>query len=329
MKTGMKMAALLVAASAMLLGGCGFVKRHITGSRPTVAIVQMMSHKSLEEAKRGIIQGLSEEGYTGDKISLIQENAGGEASNLPAIMVRLRSQHPDIVCAISTPAAQEMAQGMKHVPIVATAVSDFRRARLVQSDDHPGTNVTGVSDECDVRSQLELGRLLMPHATRIGLIYSSSEPNSASQADQIKAYAAANQMDVVEHTVSDINDLPQIASSFSGKVDFIYVPSDNMMASAMPALIKATDAMGIPVIGGAAEMVKNGALAGFSVDYYEMGRKASHMTADILNGRAHPMTMPVQKEEKVEVVLNRQGMERFSLSVPPELENRFLYDDEV
>ena len=65
----------------------------------------------------------------------------------------------------------------------------------------------------------------------------------------------------------------------TGQIDFLYVPTDNILASSMPTLLKMTDAARIPVIAGAESMVKDGALASLSVDYYQLGVQAGAMAA--------------------------------------------------
>lgn len=79
--------------------------------------------------------------------------------------------------------------------------------------------------------------------------------------------------------MTSINDLQQVAEAFAGNVDFIYVPTDNVISSALPALIKVTDEAKIPVIGGDSNMAKNGALAGVSINYYRLGEQAGAMAA--------------------------------------------------
>ena len=129
-----------------------------------------------------------------------------------------------------------MANATKDIPIVATAVTDYEAAKLVASNSEPKGNVTGTSDMNPIKEQLELLLKLVPGAKTIGTIYCSSEVNSQLQAELLKKYAAEKGVQVEEATVSNVNDIQQAAQSLVGKVDAVYVPTDNVLASAMPTL---------------------------------------------------------------------------------------------
>lgn len=88
--------------------------------------------------------------------------------------------------------------------------------------------------------------------------------------------------------MNNVNDIQQVAESLIGKVDYIYVPTDNTLASSIPTLMKITDANKIPVIVGADIMAKDGALAALSVDYYRLGKQTGELAADILDGKVKP-----------------------------------------
>ena len=102
---------------------------------------------------------------------------------------------------------------------------------------HPGGNITGVSDLTPIKAQFNLIKTLLPSAKKIGIIYSSSEDNSVVQGKQAEAEAKKSGLEPITATVSSTNDVNQVATSLAGKVDAIYVPADNTVASAMNTLI--------------------------------------------------------------------------------------------
>ena len=134
--------------------------------------------------------------------------------------------------------------------------------------------MTGVSDFAAMDAQMELAAKLIPQAKHVGLIYCSSEVNSEVQANQMKDYCKKHDLAVEERTVNNVNDIQQVAESLIGKVDYIYVPTDNTLASSIPTLMKITDANKIPVIVGADIMAK-GRCAGSA-----LGRLLSPRQAD-------------------------------------------------
>ena len=318
----MKLTAAAVAAALLYgCGGSGGGEKKMADGKKQIAVVQVMQHGSLDAANQGFLDGLKERGYGVDKISVDQQNAQGDQSNLKTIASRFKSNRPDLICAISTPAAQAVANEIHDLPIIGCAITDFETAKLVKSNSRPETNVTGVNDRGPVEKQVDMGLKFLPAAKRLGLIYSSSEVNSQIQADQAKAHAASLGLTVVERTVSSVNDIQQAAESMVGQVDFIYVPTDNVIASSIPTLVKVTDPAKIPVFVGADSMAKDGALGSLSVDFYKSGVQAGHMAADVLDGKIKTQDTAVEDPEVLEVIINKKSAETLGLAIPEEYKN--------
>lgn len=323
MKNWMKCGiAAVLAAAALISGGCGGQSSGQSGDasgKIKIGVVQIVQHGSLDEANKGFVDALKERGYGPDKVEINQENAQGDQSNLKAIVSRFKAEKPKLICAIATPAAQAAANEIKDIPIVGTAITDYTSAKLVQNDESPGGNVTGVSDFASMDAQMELAAKLIPQAKNVGLIYCSSEVNSEVQANQMKDYCKKHGLSVEERTVNNVNDIQQVAESLVGKVDYIYVPTDNTLASSIPTLMKITDANKIPVIVGADIMAKDGALAALSVDYYRLGKQTGELAADILDGKVKPETSPIQHQKDYTIVINKQDAEILGIQIPEEI----------
>lgn len=319
MKCGMAAA---LAAAALISGGCGGQGSGQSGDasgKIKIGVVQIVQHGSLDEANKGFVDALKERGYGPDKVEIDQENAQGDQSNLKTIVSRFKAEKPKLICAIATPAAQAAANEIKDIPIVGTAITDYTSAKLVQNDEKPGGNVTGVSDFASMDAQMDMAGKLIPQAKNVGLIYCSSEVNSEVQANQMKDYCKKHGLSVEERTVNNVNDIQQVAESLVGKVDYIYVPTDNTLASSIPTLMKITDANKIPVIVGADIMAKDGALAALSVDYYRLGKQTGELAADILDGKVKPETSPIQHQKDYTIVINKQDAEILGIQIPEEI----------
>lgn len=323
-------AGLIAALAGMTLvyGGCGgnSAGSSKTSGKKQVAVVQIMQHGSLDAANQGMIDGLKDKGYGPDKVEVDQQNAQGDQSNLKSITARFKSNKPDIIFGISTSATQAVANEIKDIPIVGCAITDFETAKLVKSNQKPETNVTGVNDRGPVEKQVDMGKVFLPNAKTMGLLYCSSEVNSEIQANQAKKHAASIGLSVVEKTVSSVNDIQQVAESMVGQVDFIYVPTDNVLASSIPTLVKVTDPAKIPVLVGADSMARDGALASLSVDFYKSGVQAGHMAAQILDGKIKPEETPVEDPEVYEVIINKKNAEILGIKIPDEYKNATMVD---
>ena len=165
-----------------------------------------------------------------------------------------------------------------------------------------------------VSEQLDLLLKLVPNAKTIGTIYCSSEVNSQLQVELLKKAAAAKGI-----TVSTVNDIQQAARSLAGDVQAVYVPTDNVLASAIPTLISVTEEAKLPVICGEGGMVRAGGLATLGVDYYQLGFQTGVMAADILSGKAKPADMAIQAQKEFKPTINLKEAAKIGLKVPEDL----------
>lgn len=306
-----------------MLAGCGSEKKPEAGSDSkmvTVGIAQLVEHGALDAANKGFVAGMAAAGFKeNENVKYDRQNAQADQSNLQNIAQRFVSNKVDLICAIATPTAQTMANATKEIPIVATAVTDYEVAKLVASANAPKGNVTGTSDMNPIGEQLELLLKIAPQTKNIGTVYSSSEVNSQLQVDVLKTLAAAQGINVVEATVSTVNDIQQAAQSLLGKVDAVYVPTDNVIASAMPTLVAVTDEGKLPVICGESDPVRAGGLATLGIDYYKLGEQTGSMAAAILSGKATPATMPIQVQKEFKVVVNESAAQRNGIMIPQDI----------
>ena len=316
------LAAGLMLTLALGVMGCGGDKKEAPkkGEKVNVGIVQLVEHAALDAANKGFVEGLASKGYKeGQNIAYDRQNAQADQSNLQNIAHRFVNNKVNLICAIATPAAQTVANVTSDIPIVATAVTDYKTAKLVKDNAKPGTNVTGTTDMNPVEQQLDLLLKVVPNAKSVGTIYCSSEVNSQLQVDILKKAATAKGVTVKEATVSNVNDIQQAARSLVGKVQAIYVPTDNVLASAMPTLVSVTEEAKLPVICGEGGMVKAGGLATLGVDYYKLGFQAGEMAADILSGKSKPADMGIQAQKEFKAMVNLKEAEKIGLKVPEDV----------
>ena len=311
---------MLTLALGMMVGCGGEKKEAASKDKVTVGIVQIVEHAALDVASKGFVDGMAAKGFKeGQNVVYDRQNAQADQSNLRTIAERFINNKTDLICAIATPAAQVVANATQDIPIVATAVTDYEAAKLVKSNAKPGTNVTGTSDMNLVEAQLDLILKLVPATKTVGVIYNSSEVNSQVQVDLLKSCAKAKGVEIKEATVNNVNDIQQAARSLLGNVKAIYVPTDNVLASAMPALAMVTEEAKLPVIAGEGGMVKSGGVATLGLDYYKLGKQSGEMAADILSGKAKPQDMPIQTQKEFNIIINEENAKKIGLTIPKEI----------
>ena len=328
-------AAAIAAMSMGMLAGCGGGSdTQQDAEMHKVGIVQLMQHGALDQANQGLVEGLAAAGYVvGENLEIDQQNAQGDQSNLQSIAQQFLSNDVEMIMAIATPAAQVMAANTEEIPIVATAITSFEQAGLVESNEAPNTNVTGTHDMTPIAEQIDLLLQIVPDAKSIGTVYTSSEKNSQVQVGILKEVCEAKGLTVVERTVSTVNDIQQATQSLvEENVDAVWLCTDNNVASAMPQVVGVTDAAGIITVCAEESMVMSGGTITYGINFYQIGYDAGLMAAQILNGEAVPAEMPIQgpKQEDLKLVINPEAVEIIGVEIPAELmEKAALTTDEA
>ena len=286
-----------------------------------IGVIQFMQHASLDEAYQGFVDGLAEAGYVeGENLEIDFQNASGEVGNCQQICDIFANSGIDLALAIATPAAQSAVNVVQEtdVPVFFTAVTDAVGAGLVESNEAPGKNVTGTLDMPVIADQIKVIKDVLPDAQKLAILYTSSEPNSAIQADEAKLAAEDLGMEVVIQTSSSSNDIPQVISSVVGSVDAIYIPSDNAFASAMATVNHAATENQIPVFCAVEAMIAEGGIATTAIDYYELGKQTAAQAVRVLNGES-ASEIAVETQKECALVVNKTFAESVGVEIPAEL----------
>jgi len=322
-KNGKKiMAMVLIGAMAAMTTGCASEPAApATEEQAAIGIIQYVEHSALDAAREGFIAALADNGYVdGENITIDVQNAQADQSNLATISDRFVSNNVDLILAIATPATQAIAGKTTEIPILGTAVTDYEVARLVDTNEVPGVNVSGTTDMNPINEQIDLLIQLVPTAKTVGVLYTSSEDNSVLQAKIAKEAIENAGLKYVEVTVTNSNDVQQATQSIVGQCDAIYIPTDNVFASAMPVVHGVTAESKTPVICGESGMVQNGGLATLGINYYDLGYQTGLMAVKILKGEAEPATMPIESATKFDFAINGTVASEIGLEIPADLQ---------
>lgn len=293
-----------------------------SGKKPIkIGIIQIVEHPALDAARKGFLETLAANGYQeGKNLTVDYQNAQGDQSALNSIAEKFAAEKLNLILAIATPSAQAMAGATKDIPILITAVTDPVAAKLVNSNEKPGTNVTGTTDMNPIKDQFALLKQLVPQAKKVGIIYNAGEVNSQVQVKIAKGVAAQMGLQVLEATVASTADVQQATQSLVGKVDAIYVPTDNMVVSAAPTVLQVTNQAKIPVISGESSVVNAGALATIGINYENLGKQTGDMALKILNG-AKPQDMAIESQKNFDTVINKTSANLLGIKIPDSLKD--------
>jgi len=285
----------------------------------TVCITQIVTHPDLDNARRGFIEKMEELGYAeGVNIDYIMRNAAGDMSVNAAICEYFVSLKPDLILAITTPCIQAMTAAAEgtDIPVVFTCVTDPVAAGVVPSWTESAPLITGVSDWNDITTQMEFIRGIFPFET-LGIIYNAGEVNSVVQAEElVEKVAPKLGFTVIEATVAATIDVLGAAQSLVGRVDAMWIPTDNTAMAGIHSILKVAEENDIPFFGSTTSMAESGTVAGCGVNEYLLGKQAAVMAAKILSGEATPGDIPPEKGEQFLYAVNLAAAERMGVTIP-------------
>ena len=308
------LAIMLVLSFTLVIAGCKGEEN------PTIGIIQYVEHVALDSAREGFVDALADNGYVdGENITIDVQNAQADQSNLSTISDRFVADKVDLILAIATPAAQSIAGKTKDIPILGTAITDYEAAKLVDSNEVPGGNVSGTTDMNPIKEQIELLVKLVPDAQTIGVIYTSSEDNSIVQAQIAREVIEEMGLTYTEVTITNSNDVQQAVQSIVEDCDALYLPTDNILASSMPVVAGVTIESKTPVICGESGMVAGGGLATLGINYYDLGYQTGLMAVKILKGEAETATMAIESATEFDYAINGDIAEQIGLEIPADL----------
>ena len=281
-----------------------------------IGISQFITHQSLDATREGFVDELAKQGYVeGENIEIDLQNAQGEQRNLKTISQQL-AESSDVVLAIATPSAQSLANTTQTTSVIFSAVTDPVSAKLVESREHPGGNVTGTSDQSSdaISTQINLIKKVLPKAKTIGILYTQSEPNSVVQKDEAKRLLEEKGFTVVEKTILDSNNVKAAAESLMAEVDMVFVPTDNIISSTMETVKQVSIKHKVPVFGGSTEMIAVGGLYNYGTNYEELGRQTARMLIRVLKGEK-PENIAVELPEKLELHTNQEMADALGIDI--------------
>ena len=282
-------AVLLMCCTLLSLFGCQQKKQVYT-----VGICQLAQHDALDAATQGFEDALKE--ILGEENVVFDvQNASGDSATCSTIANAFVSKKVDLILANATPALQAAYNATDSIPILGTAVTEYRVALVIQ--DFSGTvggNVSGTSDLAPLTEQADMLLELFPEAKKVGLLYCSAESNSEYQVKVVEEYLSDKGIVCTRYAFTDSNDVSAVTAKAAADSDVIYIPTDNTAATCGETIGNIVRSAKVPVIAGEQGICKGCGVATLSISYYELGKKTGEMAAAILTGEKNISDMAIE-----------------------------------
>lgn len=268
-----------------------------------ISILQVVEHPALNATREGLLEELKTLGYKDLRVDF--QSAQGNTALAAQIAQKFASNHPDVIVAIGTTAAQAAltaTKGLK-IPVVFSSVTDPLSAKLVGSLEKPEGHVTGVSNFISVEPQFRLFKRLRPELKTLGIVYNPGEANSVELLKVMEQAAKEMGLNLVTATAAKTSEVMTATQSLCGKADAVFINNDNTALAAFKSVTKAAQGCGIPAFVSDVDLVDQGALAALGPNQKDLGRQTARMIDRILKNPEAPLPA-VEFPEKTEEYVN-------------------------
>ncbi|MEC1176934.1 ABC transporter substrate-binding protein [Metasolibacillus meyeri] len=278
-----------------------------------IGVTQIVEHPSLDAAYEGFQAAFTDAGIEAE---FVYKTANGDNNANMSIAQSLVGDQVDLIFANSTPSAQAAKSATSDIPIVFTSVTDAIDAQLIYSMEEPGGNVTGTIDlHPDTIASTVAFMKNDLGATKIGTVYNSGEQNSIAQIAQVKQALANEGLELVEASVATSAEVKQATESLIGKVDALYIVTDNTVVSALESVIDVAKVNNLPAMVGELDSVARGGLGAYGFEYYDIGYEAGQMAVQILKDGKSPSEVPAAYPANLKLVINKGVADALGLEI--------------
>ncbi|HLW22224.1 MAG TPA: ABC transporter substrate-binding protein [Sphaerochaetaceae bacterium] len=252
-------------------------------SEPLIGVSKFLAHPALDAVESGMQDYLKS---VGKSVRYDFQNANADVSASAQIAQKFKADRVDIAVGIATPTAQALVNVFPETPVVFSAVTDPLGAGLVTTYDTPyAENTTGVSDMNPVDAQIEL-LARVTGAKVIGNVYASGEANGVTLMEQAKAATEKLGLQFVTAAVSNTAEVMQATQSIIGRVDALYIATDNTVISALPSVDDVAYKAQVPVMAADPSNVDGlNVLVAWGFDYYKIGLATGEIVSQLLDGK--------------------------------------------
>lgn len=286
----------------------------------TVGVIQHSNIDNCNDVYDGITTSL---GFSGDKATFVVDHALAEDNDkCKEEIQRFIDEDVDAIIAIG-PFAAKLAKSMTtDIPIVFAAVQEPAKEGLVESNEVPGGNISGVSDYTPCFEQIYSVKQIFPDCKKIGAIYNATDTRSVEQALMGKKEAERDDVNIPyeQYKVATEDDIEEaLESMLDDGVEVIYIPVDKYMLSNIDMVVDFSLKHKIPVFCGNKTMLDKGCFATRVINYQAIGNKVSEMVVNVLVNGADISKMPVSYDNDCDLYINQSTLSKLGVTIPADI----------
>lgn len=318
---------LRAALSTGLLGGAApFIARAADRRR-----ILMITYRGRTEVEDGFLEYLRMQGR---ELDIVHRDVGQDVRRLPAILDEIPGLAPDLIYTWGTPLTLGVAGTWRDpdpsgkvgdIPLVFALVSAPVAAGIVPALTQQGRDLTGAVHVVPTDTQVK-AMAAYREFSRVGLLYSTTEPNSRAIAAEMDALCAATHRTAIHrHFQLDAAGRPtgeglerRVAELREEGAEWFYLVPDTFLGTVYDRVIPASLEHKLPTFGATELAVRQySALTGLVSRYRSVGRLAAVQAEAILYQGTPARQIPIETLKRFALLINLHTAQALGGFYPP------------
>ncbi len=291
-----------------------------TETRYRIGLLQMAPIVS--QNMDGFRSGMADLGYKeGQDVTYFYRDANGDLERLKAYAQEMANLDLNAIFVNTSPSALAIKEATKDkkVPVIFSMVADPIGAGIVANQQSSENNFTGTS--CAyieiAPKRLEFLKKVLPDAKKVLLPFRKEDKSAGPATEKILAAAGQFGLEIIPVAISSKEDIEKILADLNKEsADVIMDPGDSMVSSMAEKIARRSLEVGVPYFALSKGEVEKGALAGYAVDYFDLGKQTSLIASQVLSG-TEPKDIPFERPRKWFFSVNLRSAEAFGLAIDP------------
>jgi putative ABC transport system substrate-binding protein len=264
-------------------------------------------------------QAMRDLGYVeGRHFSLVERFADGRNERLPALAGELAELRVDLILASTTNAVKAAQAATSSIPIVFESVADPVVAGFAESVNHPGRNITGLSNfSADLSpKRFQFLTQMLPAMRRVAVLVNDSNPYYVTQKPAIESVAGKLGLGVQFVGASSAEEVERAFQAMTAaRAEAVLVTADAYLFALRKAIAERALRSRLPSIFPFSAYVESGGLMSYGVDPALGARQTAVFVDKVFKG-AKAGDLPIEQPTRVELVINRRTAGLLRLTIP-------------
>jgi putative tryptophan/tyrosine transport system substrate-binding protein len=266
------------------------------------------------------LEGLKGLNYIEGKTIILEHRFPNETpERFVSLAAELAALNPQVLVAVTRPAATAAQRATTVIPIVFIVVPDPVGTKLVQRLSHPGGNITGfthIAVELSAK-RLALFKDAFPRASKAALLLNANDPQGMRRyLDESQPAALALGIAIQPVEVRSLADFTQAFEKIAtDRLDGVVVPADGLFYQGRGLMARLAVERGLPLIVYSRETLEAGALMSYGADQRTIFRRAAIYIDKIIKAEK-PADLPVEQPTRFEMLINLKTAKTLGLSIP-------------